>query len=83
MAHRRRHPASRKKQTEAKQSLGLRFTVGMIAGFSVLAQGLTSMTTNRRWQWVWLLSAASAMVIVTLLAGTTDLGAVSQKVFQM
>lgn len=47
------------------------------AGFSVLSQGLLSMTTNRRWQWTWLLAAASAMIIVTLLA-QADLGVLSK-----
>jgi hypothetical protein len=57
---------------------GLKLIVVGLAGLSVLSQGLLSMTSNRRWQWTWLLAAVLAMVLTTWLA-QIDPGVLSKK----
>lgn len=58
--------------------IGLRLIVSGLAGLSVLSQGLLSMTSNRRWQWTWLLAAVLAMLLTTWLA-QIDPGVLSKK----
>jgi hypothetical protein len=67
-----------RQQPKPQQQVGLRLVVAGLAGFDVLTQGLLSMTSNRRWQWVWLLAAVSAMIILTLMS-QSDLGVLSKK----
>jgi hypothetical protein len=67
----------KRQQPKPQQRVGLRLVVAGLAGFDALTQGLMSMTSDRGWQWVWLLAAASTTIILTLMS-QSDLGVLSK-----
>lgn len=59
-----------------------KIAISLTAGFSVLFQGLVSLTASRRWQWTWLLGAVAAMIILTYMS-QVDPGVLSKKFFSL